>query len=185
MKTLILFFIPIIFLFSEKKYPDIRIDGFHDLEIGTEKNAIEKCLQNKKIEAYFFRTEGEREYEEEDYETPDEYKTWAYEVKLKKKYQKIAGIDIHAIEVQFDEEDKISNILIMIDKSDEERIMDLYGAFLETLGETFCSSGVNGLPTYHCVWENENNKVKIYDWTGIGETDYKEFLWVEYEKRRR
>lgn len=190
MKTLILFFIPILFLFSEQKYPDIKIDGFHDLEIGVDKNSIKKCLRKKKIEAYFYRTTGEseyveEEYEEEDYENLDEYKVWAYEVKLKKRYKIIGGIDIQAIEVQFDDNDKISNILIMINKDDENRIMDLYGAFLESLDETFCSSGVDGPPTYYCMWENEKNKVKIYDWNGIGETDYNEFLWVEYEKRRR
>ncbi|MGK0390969.1 MAG: hypothetical protein ACI94Y_003729 [Maribacter sp.] len=130
--------------------------------------------------------EGESDesgYLEDDEETPDEYKVWEYEVKLK--YKKIGGIPIKAIEVQFDDEDKISNVLIMIDKSDEDRILDLYGAFLMTLGETFCSSGANGLPTYYCMWDNGVSKVNIYDWTGMGESTFTEFLWVEYKNLRR
>lgn len=194
MKFIITLFFPILFLIFESNHSDIRIEGFHDLEIGTAKGEIKKCLKKKKIEAYFYRTPGESEYEyEEEYEDEypedyeddlDQYKIWAYEVKLKKEYKKIGGIPIQAIEVQFDDEDKISNVLIMIDKSDEDRIMDLYGAFLETLGETFCSSGVDGPPTYYCMWDNGKSKVNIYDWNGIGESDFTEFLWVEYKKMR-
>jgi hypothetical protein len=187
MKFLIALFIPVLFLISNN-HTDIKIEGFHDLEIGTPKSKVKKLLKKKRLEAYFFRTEGESDesgYPAEDEETPDEYKTWVYEVKLKKKYKKIGGIPIKAIEVQFDDEDKISNILIMIDKSDEDRILDLYGAFLMNLGETFCSSGANGLPTYYCMWDNGVSKVNIYDWNGIGESTFTEFLWVEYKNLRR
>lgn len=187
MKLFIILFTSIVFLFSDTVHADIKIEGFHDLEIGTSKNKIKKRLQKKKMEAYFFRKGEEdykNEYPEEYEETPDEYKTWAYEVKLKKQYKKIAGIPIQAIEVQFDDQDKISNVLIMIDKSDKDRILDLYGAFLETLGDTFCSSGVDGPPTYYCMWDNGKSKVNIYDWNGIGESDFTEFLWVEYKMMR-
>ncbi len=160
---------------------DIEINGFHDLRIGTPFSKVKKLLGKKKMESYFIR--------EDDYYEPDpeeECYLCAYQVKLKKKYKSISGIPIHSIEVQFDEEQKISNVLIMIDKSKEDVIWELYGKFLEALGETFCASGVDGAPTYFCGWDNEDDRteVKIYDWNGIGESDFDEFLWVEYERLR-
>ncbi len=177
----------------------VEFSGLHDLKMGASHKSVKKLLKKKKIESYFNRTPAKIDpeileemgddpfmYEDEDVPPEGCYRC-VYEVKLKKKkFRSLAGNKIEAIEVEFDDENKISNILVMMDKSDKDKMLDVYGACLTSLGDTFCTQGVDGPPSIYCIWDDTENRieVKLFDWDGIGEGDYDEFLWLEWRQAR-
>lgn len=166
------------------------IKGHKDLIIGTDYAKLEKLLEKDKVIDYFSKegmddmitkgyiTKDELAEEQESYFEYTKYTTYQLKKELKN-YKSYMNMKVEMIELRFDKDMKLAKVLVFLERT-ADNIIKLQGEFLEILGPTLCASGAQGPPSYYCTWEEGDYKVKIFDWTGIGESEYDDFLWVDY-----
>ena len=167
-------------------YSQETMNGFHALKIGTDYTTVKTLLDTKKTMGYYLAQEFAFYKSADPSVKEEEYPKDFYPVlNTEKKYFTYLGVPVTSVEVSFDDNNKLSHIMIIIPKNPKNE-KTIQANARKVLGQTDCSHDLDPETqqpvNFFCMWFGEDTEVIICNWNGIGEMTYDKDIMVEIKR---
>lgn len=154
----------------------VTYTGYGNVALGYSYKSLRNILEEDPHRDYY--TQKEMDYyipkgvsEDEFDDTPNAY----YIKPGLATYSSIFGVSVAKTEVVFDEDDKVSQILLFIPKNTETKFRLIEQAEYR-FGKDACDL-MEG--KFYCSWKGS---VHIYDYEELGEIVYNEYIYIRFSK---
>lgn len=156
----------------------VSYTGYGNIALGMSYKSVQKLLLDEEAHIDYY-TQKENEYymqkeglKEDDFDdTPN-----AYDIKPGiAAYSTIFGVSVSRTEVVFDVNEKISQILLFIPKSNETKYK-----LIQQAEAQFGKGGCDLLQgQFYCAWKDS---IRIYDYEERGDVIYNEYIYIRFSK---